>query len=99
MWFWVQLRTISQLIDWSGRGLHCLPWVLYLICEEFKDRLLGVETRTDALKRSTPSPAFGGAFLSAAANRVCYLCADLWDATRSDYATTLNQVCIMGARA
>ena len=37
-----------------------------MLCEELKDRLLGVETRTDALKRSTPSPAFGGAFLLAA---------------------------------
>ena len=43
-------------------------WLLLLLCEELQDRLLGVETRTDALKRSTPSPAFGGAFYCLQAN-------------------------------
>ena len=52
----------------AGLGLQRPLWLLLLICEELTDRLLGVETRTDALKRSTPSPAFGGAFYCLQAN-------------------------------
>jgi len=44
-----------------------LPGLLWQ-CEELTGRLLGVETRTDAPKRSTPSPAFGGAFYCFQAN-------------------------------
>ena len=63
--------------QWSERSTWVWQWALpglLLVCEELMDRLLGVETWTDAVKRSIPSPAFGGAFSWAVAGLVRGTC-------------------------